>query len=983
MINLFIFLISCIPFTVLAKETRPADNIFRIDITGNWQGENGFLKNVQTHEPELEEGELKIFSQELKLAKGSYTILFEYEPEFDKTPGGVFNKDLTSFEGFKINGLIRTLSFSPTTTKKDNYQAECRFKVDNNSPIKLTLAIHNTRVIRTWIIGNNLNKQSDKYFAINPHPGKEFLFVHQIPFLVRKTDNLQYGVGFNGTHPTEKADRGSLNATGGMAKFDLDGTKVGRLHFLGMIHKIDISNGSWYAKKGDEGYSHFIGDKAGNIVITYQDNKKVTLPLIFGFNLWYGRPWDMLWFQYPKGSTEVVDKENFDKDLFSGDPEPRKLIENDLSLIDGTRQIGSRSSNTRFIFSLDMENKPIKSIEITGVEDMYGYPLISAITVETSSPSPVLSKLPDLGQGSPVTNPVTVQYILKEEYKPGIEKLKRAIYSFKDELPKLIEPEVPVGYFGPRYNFKGTQEAVYAATYLFRNGPECGAKIADDGTTCSSSLARSRTLRYTLGTGIWIGINPLFGDIQNWFKLYQTKSPGELPGAGNAWSRGIGELMREAMAFGYGKFINTYTDWLDSCLFKEATPPHWTRIPGKGENTGAYKIRKVGDTIETGNRENDGHGICMMGRYMAYHWQGHPVLWNEKHWQATKASVDWIQWQLDTDTIFPGKRIDLLYNESESGNYEFYSSYNCLHGLKLSIRMAKELGKTAEVESWTKLYRRLQKGILENAVSKSGFGPIWYTNSHHWMDEAQKMAHIQLAADGITYTPLQDYKADSLENKYLEIDKNSYRYLLRDKNYNCLRMYGYGQGMMAQSALLMDEMNDAENFINVMVDHCYLSHMEGWAAPEGIMLHKSGAYWMPVCGYLGQDSHLADSQKALRLMLGIDDNRPDHLRLVPRFPNSWNEMSVSNFPVLVNQVRQNITYDYTRNSQGQFFKYKLENKAPDMSVRLGPVPPDKQIAYITLNGQNIKFDKLSSGDSEWVWIKDVSTSSGEIAIRYQ
>jgi len=39
------------------------------------------------------------------------------------------------------------------------------------------------------------------------------------------------------------------------------------------------------------------------------------------------------------------------------------------------------------------------------------------------------------------------------------------------------------------------------------------------------------------------------------------------------------------------------------------------------------------------------------------------------------------------------KRVDLLYTESESGSYEFYSSYNCPHELKLSIKMAQELGE--------------------------------------------------------------------------------------------------------------------------------------------------------------------------------------------------------------------------------------------------------------------------------------------------
>src|SRR5256885_7549503 len=60
----------------------------------------------------------------------------------------------------------------------------------------------------------------------------------------------------------------------------------------------------------------------------------------------------------------------------------------------------------------------------------------------------------------------------------------------------------------------------------------------------------------------------------------------------------------------------------------------------------------------------------------------------------SQAAADWIQWQLDNDKVFPGKRKDVLYTESECAHagYDIYSSYNCLHGLKRSEerRVGKE-----------------------------------------------------------------------------------------------------------------------------------------------------------------------------------------------------------------------------------------------------------------------------------------------------
>ncbi len=971
----------------------------KIDITGNWKDENGYPPYIQTREKKKKKGEFKTFSQVLTLPKGNYRILFEYDQRYGVAYGVAIDDNKTYdslsqarerqdsettkdnkmvFNGFTINEIEYSLIFSPDSVNKRIYRAEKDFVIEDSvKTLKLNLKVQNTRVMRTILTGS-FRLGNRNYFAVDPGITREYLMIRGIPFLARKSDIRHDAPWFGRGYPDVNADRGSLKIWDNGMSFNLGGTKVNKLHFLGMIHKIDVANGSWFSRKGDHGYSHFLGDEAGEIILTLKNKERISIPLIFGFNLWYSRPWDLIW--YGNFMPDHMSPVNHDKTLFSGDESYRDLVQNTLSLVDGMRLMGSGSNNTRFIFSVDLENKPVQTIEIKGVEEMYGHPLISAITVETAEPSSVLSPLPELGKNITGIKPVSIQYVSEEEYKLSLEKLKRVIYTYKDEMPELKEPVIPENYFGPRYDFQGTREAVYAATYLYRNGPECGAKIADNGTGCSSSIARKQNPVYTFGTGIWIERPSLFGSLQNWFRLYQEKSPGNLPGVGNAWSRGIGELMREAMAFGYGKFINTYTDWLDSCLY-EANPPHWNRVPGQPDFVSTKK-RMVGHTEERGNRENDGHGICMWGRYMVYHWLGHPVAWNEKHWAATKAAVDWIQWQLDTDSIFPGKRKDVLYCESESGSYEFYSSYNCLHGIKLSIIMAKELRKKEEIESWTKLYKRLEKGILDNVVDSSDIGPVWHTKG--WADHAQKMVHIQLAPDGITYTPLQDYAIDdSITQKYLEIDINSYRYLMKSKNYDCLRMYGYGQGFMTQASLLLDEMNDAENFINLMVTYCYLPRLEGWTAPEGIILHRSGDYWVAVNGYMGQDSHLADSQKALRLMLGIDDNNSEHLRIIPRYPSSWKRMSISDYPVLTGNKRQKISYSYLRNENSQVFRFGFERPVEKMSLRLGPIPEGREVLNATINGAEAKYEKLTSGDSQWVWIRNLSGADGEVKIFYQ
>jgi hypothetical protein len=192
---------------------------------------------------------------------------------------------------------------------------------------------------------------------------------------------------------------------------------------------------------------------------------------------------------------------------------------------------------------------------------------------------------------------------------------------------------------------------------------------------------------------------------------------------------------------------------------------------------------------------------------------------------------------------------------------------------------------------------------------------------------------------------------------------------MRDKNYNCLRMYGYGQGMMTQAALLLDEMADAEQFTAMLLHHAYLPHLAGWASPEGIITHRSGKYYVAVNGYAGQDAHIADSTKALRLLIGIDDNDPSHLRLIPRYPASWSNLAISDYPALTGQKRQKLAYSYHRSPDKQEFTWRLEHDAGPVSVRLGPLPADKQVASTTINGQPATARAEYSGDSDWAWVE--------------
>ena len=963
-----------------------------IDITGNWRNGSLARDGIQTREPALAETETVTFHQVLAVPAGPCAIELEYRTVQDLADGRAIGCAYEGFDGLSVDGRPMPLAFRDVSGNGEHFMARAHFSMPRGNPrLQLALTVSNTRPLQTRLRFVRPPANENRFHALPPEgegcdaprgcgdpssvwDGEHFL-VRGIPFLLRK---------FEFFSPTldKGVDRGSLKVWNGGMVLPCYGAQVKTAHFLGMIHNLDIGNGSWYCPKGDHGYSHFVGDRAGAIVVDWADGGHTVIPLVFGFNVWFSQPWDLIW----RFLWDVGYGLQYDALLFGGREDYRDLIHDALALTDGVRSMGSLSNNARFIFSVDFEGRSAESIRVQGDDRLHDFPLVSAVTLETRAECSALPVLSQFGSEVLPMRTTTLDFIAGQDYRKGVEAVKRLFYTYVDDVPRLDEPEVPEGYFGPQYDFRGCPEAVYAATYLYRNGPECAAHIADSGTTPASSRASGALGAYTAGMGVWFKNEPHFKSIAEWSRLYREAEPGDLLGLNSAWAWCAGELLREAMAFGYDKFLDSYIAWLDGCLFEEAYPPHWNTQVGQGEKSAGWRRVQVGDVEERGTRENAGNGVCLWGRYMVWHWMGRPRDWNERHFAATEAAVEWIQWQLDTDTVYPGLRKDVLYTQSECApaGYDIYSSFNALHGVKLAIRMAFQLDRIDCVERWSALYGRLQRGILDHLVDDGEDGPIWHTEPNcHWQDHAHKLVPVNLSAEGDSYTPLQDYASgDDLVRRSLEITRSSYRALMKEKNYNCLRMYGYGQGMMTQAALLLDEMEDATQFLNMLVNHCYLPHLGGWAAPEGVIVHRSGEYYLAVNGYMGQDIHLAASVKALRLVIGVDDNKPEHLFIVPRFPQKWAHMAIAAFPVLTGTQRQKLDYTYDRFPTGQSFDFNFERRVSDLSVRLGPLPSSKTIVRLSLDGKEVPFEVISSGDSRWVWVRNIAGLSGHVTVDY-
>lgn len=939
----------------------------RIDITGGWIWDSAPARGLIVSQPTPEKPG-NLFSQTLTLPAGEYRLEIYYRSDCDHYPMQAMFYRPQRWP-MHINGTKYDVFFSRIGDSKD-YIGKVRFTHEGGE-LTMSARVLDTHFFNSTVLeACDISAENSAFYALPVKEAGELTIVRGVPFWSHHdSDRLQMW----NTHRWLKkpTPRWSM-ADWSEGAVDCGDTPAEMLYCLGMTHCYDVANGSWYSKVGDHSFHHFIGDQVGTLRLEYADSEYEDIPLIFGLNVWYNMPWDITW-QQQNNWGQYPDMRETDPTMFYGSPEARETAQECLGLDDGVRRMGEEN-NERYLFALKLDGKPLRSVSVLPQVGKAGQVTISAITLKAAS-SP-LRRLPDVSESDGRITIHTLSEMREKAYLPDIEKLQHIFYTFTDELPTLDAPIIPEGYVGPKYDFSGAPEAYLASTYLYRNGPECAAHISDDGMECLANTARWRTTVYMAGTGLIFGARPTYDGIEDFLAKYAARDAGEFPGLRASWSRGIGELLREAMALGYDKCIDNYVNWLDSCLFNYANPPHWNR--SMALNPEGYTERMVGDVLERGNRENDGHGICTWGRYMIWHWKNRDKAWNEAHWEATKAACDWLQWQLDVDEVFPGVRKDVLYTESECahGDYDTYSTGNCLHALDLCIRMAEQLHKDEDAARWRKLYKRLAQGMLDNLLDTSDFGPIWHTEEAcDWQDHAHKLVHLQLATEGDTYTPLEDY-TDGIHKALLDIDKNSYRYLTREKRTDFLRMYGYGQGMMTQAALLMDDMEYAKKLAEMLLTHCYLPRMEGFLAPEGIVTHESGRFYVPVNGYMGQDSHLADSMKAVRLMLGVDDNIPGKLRLVPRFPAEWTHCAISDYPVLTDEGRGKLAYaiDRTENT----YKIHIQTSANvSTDVRIGPLK-DKPEGHLYINGAEAAYEPFMSGDSWWIWAKGIENGTVEL-----
>ena len=181
---------------------------------------------------------------------------------------------------------------------------------------------------------------------------------------------------------------------------------------------------------------------------------------------------------------------------------------------------------------------------------------------------------------------------------------------------------------------------------------------------------------------------------------------------------------------------------------------------------------------------------------------------------------------------------------------------------------------------------------------------------------------------------------------------------------------GYGQGFVTQSALLLDRMHDASVMLNWLAKAIYYPGYKPYITPEGCEVDESGNFWHRT-GDLGNGVQEGETVKALRIVIGVDDNQPERTQLIPRIPDGWSEIHIKKYPLLTivtngKRVFRHVQYDLRRSRSQITMQFHSDGPVARMDIRLGPLAGPA--ARVEIDGQEKTAKTVSSGDSFWVML---------------
>lgn len=712
----------------------------------------------------------------------------------------------------------------------------------------------------------------------------------------------------------------------GSAQVDV-GSRVKRIFLLGMTETANLF--AW-ASPQDHSVRFFVGDELGQIRLDYADGSTQVFPLVLGESIWWGESF----YRFPEP--------------FSTDARLRKALASALRLYPP-----APVENGNYVAVITPKPVPLRSITVEKSSAKQGTPVITGITVESAETNgiaggTVLSPGAFSTEFKKFVQEKTLRPLGEDENQAQrqLNDLQLALYTSDANFKGYVAPETPQNYSGPEVSFKGDIYANILANAFYANVQDMADKIDKDGMYNTS----------TKGALSWGGYEG-FGTFRKNCGTYH----------GSSWCRDMGRSLQELTELGYTNdaarcadyCLRTARLWEEDPSLKihgAVVPRHWGRVANKPDVDACF--------------ENDGHGLITMFLYKL--WQRLPDRdeWLRSRWPDVKATGDWILWQFDHPEI-SGATNGVLYTTSECSAGEGYSVYAddiCMDALQALAQMADSIGETNSAEQWRDRAESMQKAIASRyVVTDPKYGRAWTLRFAGWPNQSTVLGPLIFLADYQGFAPEDDDPA------WRPLNEAAYQQLI--DAYQPFGFYGqamgYGQGFVTQSALLLDRMRDATRMLDWTAKEIYDPRLDCFIVPEGVQIDPTtGRFWYRV-GDLGNGVQEAEIVKILRLVIGVDDTRPNRLQFFPRMPYGWNEIAVEKYPVLFEQSGKMETtllrYKLKRSGDGMKLKISSDKELGPVAIRLGPFEKQPDASNIRVNGKCPTETSIEhSGDSWWV-----------------
>ena len=714
----------------------------------------------------------------------------------------------------------------------------------------------------------------------------------------------------------------------------------------------DIDKGSTDWGTPESSKFRMIGDYGGEFRIAYENEKVDTIPLVYGYTLWFKNNWKS------------------GKEPFISDTSARSLLNNTLFLnniytkdYDYTLRIRLRKSKIKSIEYFDNQLKDGKI-----KQPNFRFDGVISKTKTADNNAALVNTIDTVGFFMNHTIDTVNTYPLS--IKNNLRKLMHLLYTFDSDFKSVANVDIPLGYKGPSVVFSGEPEANIISSVFHHNLNDQVSRVDTNGLIHESAIY-APTWFYD-GFGSWS--TPTGGNHGSYYTTYYTR---------NKTTMILSDLnyldkSNKALHF-LDKQLMYFPEMYPTLqLGGKKIPGHWTVIAntplvysqvltGIGWPT-KYTLDKFGSHHKDfGNPETDGHGHSMMSHWKVWQNSGRNKQWVSDRWKYLKEAADYLCWSLDNPDLSFSK-YGLLYAESEAGmsDYTIYCNYPCYLGLLMYAEMADSIGSSDYSLKWRNTASQLQKSMQTYfPVTDSIYGKIW-----------QKVGfnHETILA------LLKEYNGFDLTNKlseeWMERSRNTY---LKNKDsrpdFYGPKGLGYDHDLLTQTAMLLDRMDDATKWMKNLAHMCYSPRLpKPYIVPECASIDvKRGIIRRQ--GDLGNGFQQSETVNTILLCAGIDDNVPGTLKIMPRLPENWS-MHISDYPVIIYDkgishtctIEMSITYPQ-KGAQSLKLKTITGGDLMNVNFRLGPFTADTKKIRVAINETKKKaYPCIISGDKAWVWI---------------